>query len=578
MGRVLASFAQRISARRSSRSVACGCAACLLRWRERRGYASHGPGSPCHEIADCRGVRTFTIIRRAMPEFAAPLVNWFLANLPWIVMAVVMHLVVLGTVAFMILGERKVAAWAQDRVGPNRAGFGFGIIPIVKNYRFLGLGQSFADGIKMFMKEDYRSPNADRNLFTLAPMIMMAVVVISIAVIPWGGTYGRERSVSLGGAVAAGAPIQQAVERSMSGANTLQSPIAIEAKVGEEWFNCRLDERGNLVRLETGEPVDPRSASSLTAKFTEGWRFQIASLNVGVIYILAVLGLAVYGVVIGGYASNNKYSFLGGLRATANMISYEIPLGISILCIAMMYGSFDLHDIVNKQAGYWVGIIPSWNVFCHPLTFVLFLICIHAEANRAPFDTAECEQELVGGYHTEYSSMRFGMFFLAEYAGMITTSAICVALFFGGWHLPWIDYIWKDLSGVGTGHVTDSILAGIVRIAVFFTKTLGVVFIFMWVRWSVPRFRFDQIMSLAWKTLIPVSLGLLVTTAVGVYLTGGRSAIEGVTFGQALIFLVLNAIVAAATLFIGGLLKVGQANPNHRIAVPNSRYATSPAV
>lgn len=514
-----------------------------------------------------------------MPEFAEPLVNWFLANLPWIVMAVVMHLVVLGTVAFMILGERKVAAWAQDRVGPNRAGFGFGIIPVLKNYRFLGLGQSFADGLKMFMKEDYRSPNADRNLFTLAPMIMMAVVVISIAVIPWGGTYGRERTVDVGGAVAAGTPVAQAVDQSITGANSLQGPVKVEAQVGNEAVTGTLAEDGRIVRDGTGEAIDPRSASTLKATFTEGWRFQIANLNVGVIYILAVLGLAVYGVVIGGYASNNKYSFLGGLRATANMISYEIPLGISILCIALMYGSFDLHEIVNKQAGYWLWIIPSWNVFAHPLTFVLFLICIHAEANRAPFDTAECEQELVGGYHTEYSSMRFGMFFLAEYAGMITTSAICVALFFGGWHVPWIDYVWRDLSGSGSGHVTDSILAGIVRIAVFFTKTMGVVFIFMWVRWSVPRFRFDQIMSLAWKTLIPVSLGLLVTTAVGVYLTGGRTSIDGVKFGHALVFLVMNVIVAAATLFIGAILKVGTENPNRRIAVPDSRYTRGePAV
>lgn len=499
-----------------------------------------------------------------MPELLEPLFHWLVANSPWIILAIVMHLTVLGTVAFMILGERKVAAWAQDRVGPNRAGFGFGIIPVLKDYRFLGLGQSFADGLKMFMKEDYRSPNADRNLFTLAPMIMMAVVVISIAVIPWGGTYGKQQTVT-----GPASQLPALIAAQQTGPNSVQGPIAVT--VGD--VKGTLDESGKIIRDDNHQVIDA-PAGDVTATYASGWRFQIAGLNVGVIYILAVLGLAVYGVVIGGYASNNKYSFLGGLRATANMISYEIPLGISILCIALMYGSFDLHDIVNRQAGYWLGVIPAWNVFAHPVTFVLFLICIHAEANRAPFDTAECEQELVGGYHTEYSSMRFGMFFLAEYAGMITTSAICVALFFGGWHLPWIDYLWKPLSGVGAEHATDSILAGLVRIAVFFGKTLGIVFIFMWVRWSVPRFRFDQIMSLAWKGLIPISLGLLVATIVGVYLTGGKT-VNGLSFAQALLFLVLNVVVAAVALVVGTLVKIGSRNPNFRVPVADSRYATT---
>ncbi|HMO24892.1 MAG TPA: NADH-quinone oxidoreductase subunit H, partial [Tepidisphaeraceae bacterium] len=166
--------------------------------------------------------------------------------------------------------------------------------------------------------------------------------------------------------------------------------------------------------------------------------FQIANLNIGVLFILATLSLAVYGVVVGGWASNNKYSFLGGLRATANMISYEIPLALSVLTIIIMFGSLNLDEIVQKQTHLWFGVIPAWNVFTQPLAFVLFLICIHAEANRAPFDLAEAEQELVGGYHTEYSAMRFAMFFLAEYAGMITTSLVLVALFFGGWHLPYL--------------------------------------------------------------------------------------------------------------------------------------------
>src|SRR5689334_3128224 len=286
---------------------------------------------------------------------------------------------ILGTVAYLILLERKTASWVQDRLGPNRVG------P-------WGLLQPIADGLKFVLKEDYAPRNVDRILFTIAPGIMMLTIIISIAVIPWGGI---KQTITAPGIEIAGAH-----------------------KVAE-------------------------TATATTWQ----WDFQIANLNIGVLYVIATLSLAVYGVVIGGWASNNKYSFLGGLRATASMISYEVPLGLSVLIISVMFGTLNLETIVEKQAHYWLGFIPAWNVFCQPLAFVMFLVCIHAEANRAPFDIAEAEQELVGGYHTEYSSMRFALFFLAEYAGMITTSAVCVALFFGGWHIPWVDKIWPNAFG-----------------------------------------------------------------------------------------------------------------------------------
>src|SRR5205085_1935669 len=200
------------------------------------------------------------------------------------------------------------------------------------------------------------------------------------------------------------------------------------------------------------------SPAQSTTTATYNWNFQIANLNIGVLFVLAVLSLAVYGVVIGGWASNNKYSFLGGLRATANMISYEIPLGLSVLAIVVMFGSLNLDTIVTAQAHYWGYVIPAWNVFAQPLGFLLFLVCIHAEANRAPFDLAEAEQELVGGYHTEYSSMRFALFFLAEYLGMIVTSTICVALFFGGWHVPWVDYLLPGLRGTTVVTATGDVI------------------------------------------------------------------------------------------------------------------------
>jgi NADH-quinone oxidoreductase subunit H len=365
----------------------------------------------------------------------------------------------------------------------------------------------------------------DRILFTVAPMMMIVVIIISIAVIPWGGWKQTTRTLETG---------QSAVDA-----------------------------------IPHGSTIVSQSAGEVTYR----WAFQIADLNIGVLFILAVLSLAVYGVVIGGWASNNKYSFLGGLRATANMISYEVPLGLAVLTIVVMFGTLDLGEIVDKQATYWAGVVPAWNVFCQPLAFLLFLICIHAEANRAPFDTAEAEQELVGGYHTEYSSMRFALFFLAEYAGMITTSAVCVALFFGGWHIPWLDKIWPIL-GDPNNHpeITTSLGVCILRAVVFTIKTVGIIFVFMWVRWSLPRFRFDQLMQLAWRALIPMSLGLMIVTAVIVYFLGyGRG--ENLLLGGklALALLVGNIAVLAFFMILSRLVPAPPPT-NRRLQVIGSRF------
>ena len=328
------------------------------------------------------------------------LIDWWTANIPpWAVIALIVHGTVMLTVAYLILLERKVASWVQDRLGPNRVGLGFGIIPIIKDWKMNGLGQPLADGVKFILKEDYRPAGADKVLFTIAPGVMVLVIIISIAVLPWGGIRQTDRVLHI----------------PSSGVSSLHDRAAAQLAQGDM-----------LV-------AEPAPLGNDDYRVTYQYPFQIAGLNIGVLYVLAVLSLSVYGVVIGGWASNNKYSFLGGLRATANMISYEIPLGLAVLCIVVMYGTLDLNVLVAKQCHNWVGLIPAWNVFTQPLAFVMFLICIHAEANRAPFDTAEAEQELVGGYHTEYSAMRFALFFLGEYAGMITTSAVCVALFFGGW-------------------------------------------------------------------------------------------------------------------------------------------------
>jgi NADH-quinone oxidoreductase subunit H len=492
-----------------------------------------------------------------MPTSLSEIIEWIP---PWLIILLVVHFTVLGAVAYMILLERKVASWVQDRLGPNRVGLGFGILPGLKDFHFWGLGQPLADGIKFILKEDYRAKGVDKVLFTLAPCIMIIVVIISIAVIPWGGIIGTGKRVDVTSAVRPGMSDDQIVA-----ATQLEVP----------WYGVVI-----------GEPTVVRDAGLPTTNvddkvfvdYISGWYFQIANVNIGVLFVLATLSLAVYGVVIGGWASNNKYSFLGGLRACVNMISYEIPLGLCILVIVLMYGTLDLAVMVERQVDYWWGFIPAWNVFTQPLCFLLFLICIHAEANRAPFDLAEAEQELVGGYHTEYSSMRFALFFLAEYAGMITTSCVLVALFFGGWHVPGLDRLLAWMVG-GTINptnpaVTDSIVIGIVRALVFFTKALVVMFVFMWVRWSLPRFRFDQLIQIAWKGLIPMTLALVVGTAIIVYVTGGRTFFR-TDESIFIYFLTMNIMVVAATMIVYRMMPAGP-EANRRSYVVGSRFRTTP--
>ncbi len=226
---------------------------------------------------------------------------------------------------------------------------------------------------------------------------------------------------------------------------------------------------------------------------------QMLSLNVGALYLLAIGSIGVYGIVLAGYASNNKYSFYGGMRASAQMISYELPMGLALVCMFLVAGTLRLEEMVAHQATTGV-----WYVFIYPVPFFLLLVSAFAETNRAPFDLAEAEQELVGGFHTEYSSMKFAMFFLAEYAHMITGSALVVAVFFGGWHL------W----GLTGGPETTSWIAMLIKLGVYVTKVVVMIFLFMWIRWTLPRFRFDQLMSIAWQSLIPVGVVFVAGIAV----------------------------------------------------------------
>jgi len=237
---------------------------------------------------------------------------------------------------------------------------------------------------------------------------------------------------------------------------------------------------------------------------------QVANPDIGLLYLLGVGSMGVYGVVLGGWSSNNKYSMYGAVRATAQMLSYEIPMGVAILCVVLACGQVRLGEIVEAQ----IGDGNTWNILRHPLAFLILWITQFAETNRTPFDLPECEQELVGGYHTEYSSMKFAMFFLAEYAHMITGAAFLSVLFLGGWHLPFIPGLQPEDTGV---------LSMLAKVAVLFAKIAFFMFMYMVVRWTVPRFRFDQLMRVAWKGLIPASLGVLVVAILALYFGWQRS-------------------------------------------------------
>ncbi len=376
---------------------------------------------------------------------------------------------ILVSCAYLIQLERKIAAWTQDRIGPNRVGLSFGVLPI--KHHCWGLGQPLIDGLKLFIKEDYDPPGVDKALFTLAPMIVVVPALLGWAIVPWGGY------------------------------------------------------------LQWGD-----TAVNITA----------APINIGVIYVLAIGSLAVYGVVLGAYASNNKYSFLGGLRATAQMLSYEIPMGLCVLTVILMYGSPKADVLVQFQAN---GV---WNVFYHPLLAVIFFTCILAECNRAPFDLAECEQELVGGYHTEYSSMKWALYFLGEYMHMITGCAFFVLLFLGGWDLP---FLREPVVG-GIGLV-------LLKSGVYIAKVALMLVVMIWVRWTLPRFRFDQLMRLAWRGLIPITLAVMLATGVLVYLKQAGWAV-----------LAVNVAVAIAAAVIGPMLPKGQ--PNRRIPLAGSRFNPLP--
>jgi NADH-quinone oxidoreductase subunit H len=339
-------------------------------------------------------------------------------------MELVQLFIVLGKIAFIftvlilgaamsVLAERRVSAFIQNRVGPNRVGPG-------------GFIQPFADVLKLVMKEDITPKNANRFIHDLAPILSITVALSTFAVVPFGDTI--------------------------------------------EIF-------GRTIKL------------------------MLADVNIGILFVLAFTSVGVYGISLAGWSSNNKYSLLGGLRSSAQMISYELSMGLSLIGVLMIAGTLRLDEIVHQQATYVWGFFPRWNIFLQPVAFITFLVASFAETNRLPFDLPEAEPELVGGYHTEYSGMKFGLFFLAEYANMITSCALITTLFLGGWHVP----------GAERLGLSPFVLA-LVQVAGFFAKVIGLLLFYIIIRWTLPRFRYDQLMNLGWKVMLPLTIANTLVT------------------------------------------------------------------
>lgn len=270
---------------------------------------------------------------------------------------------------------------------------------------------------------------------------------------------------------------------------------------------------------------------------------QAASLDIGLLYMIAVASLGVYAVVLAGWASNSKYAHYGGMRATAQMLSYEVPLGLGVLVILLGSGTLRLEEMVDTQAA--TGI---WNIFLHPIAFLLVLIAAFAETNRAPFDLAECEQELVAGFHSEYSSMKFALFYLGEYAHMITNSALMTAVFLGGW---------DPLPGLGLLADNHTWWAALLKFGVFWGKVAAFIAFYMVIRWTLPRFRFDQLMKLAWKNLVPLGITIVFVTGAMVAFGWRIDPAAGLlgNLGPAAISLVLNIVVLAAAIWLAGIVR-----------------------
>ena len=379
-----------------------------------------------------------------------------------------------GTCGYLTLLERKIAAWAQDRIGPNRVG------P-------LGLLQPLVDGAKFLLKEEVIPTRVDKLFYLLAPGIALATATLAFAVVPFGQTSTPPVLKDYRAALA-----EPDKDKS---AELAKKALPIWPQTETEMQEVLAAEQRYIVKEKAANPAfDMKPYPERLKDYNDQTQFVIAPhVDVGIVWLFAISSLAVYAIVLGGWSSNNKYAFLGSLRASAQLISYEIPLGMSVLGVMLLTGSLNLERILDYQYD------NGWNILFQPLAALLFVTSVFAECNRMPFDLPECEQELVGGYHTEYGALKFGLFMLGEYTHMITTSFLVAILFFGGWHLP------------GLTKANDfSTTAMILKVVVLGGKMALFILFYMVVRWTIPRFRFDQLMGLAWKVMMPLALASLV--------------------------------------------------------------------
>lgn len=347
-------------------------------------------------------------------------------DLTWtLLLMFVVFATVMGSVAYLTFAERKISAWVQDRIGPNRVG-PWGLLQVV------------ADGLKFFLKEDIVPKHVDKIFYFLAPGVGVATALLAFSIVPFGPSTPPP------------------------------GPVAVTPGTTPEAAAQELDRR--------------------MAEYHSHTTFALApGLDIGILFAFAIGSLVVYGIILGGWSSNSKYSLLGSLRSSAQIISYEIPLGMSVLSVFLVVGSVNLEKILDYQ------IHHGWFILFQPLAFLLFLVSVYAECNRLPFDLPEAEQELVGGFHTEYGSMKLGLMLMVDYIHMITTSFFLSIIFFGGWHFPGLTNI-------------DGTLGLVIKFLVLGLKVFFFLMLYMIVRWTIPRFKFDQLMGLAWQVMIPLAI------------------------------------------------------------------------
>jgi NADH-quinone oxidoreductase subunit H len=421
----------------------------------------------------------------------------------WTLIKVLVMLgVIVNLAAILTWYDRRGSAMMQDRVGPNRA-----VIKVFgKELRLAGLLHPAADGLKFFTKEDFMPPKADRLLFAIAPILAVASVLALVATIPFADTVCPNNLV-------------RTVTR--DGATSTIWPFV------QRWGSCVADPKNGVFPVEMA----------------------VAPLNVGVLYVFAIAGQGIIGAAIAGWSSDNKFSLMGALRAASQMVSYEVTMGMSLIGAMMIYGSVRLDDMVR-----WQGE-NAWGIFVQPFAFFLFFAAAVAETKRIPFDLPEAESELVSGYFTEYSGMKFGMFYLAEYMEVVTSSMLIVTIFLGGWQLPFFhrDGLTIELGTTKFFHASfPHIWMTIIGALAFFTKVILMCWMQAFVRWSLPRFRYDQLMKLGWKILLPASLvNILVTGVLWLAIAkAGPGATDALAlagdFTQAIIAIVATYLLARA--------------------------------